>query len=144
MSRRSSSTGDRGSIIWPTLRVQAEVHGAERSLAFHEVVDVAGLFSFFLKPTVISILDGLVDAEQDDPASLSQEDREVRIAEAQADLLAVEFDEAALVFAAWEHGLACEHRSDCSPLAILRVRLVTAPRAEAPGSTPGLSWPMRR
>jgi hypothetical protein len=136
--------GDRGSIIWPTLRVQAEVHGAERSLAFHEVVDVAGLFAFFLKPTVISFLDGLVDAEKDDPASLSHADREVRTAEAMADLLSVERDESWFVWEAQAQNLPVEHRADISPLAILQVRLVTTPRADAAETSPGHSWPMRR
>jgi hypothetical protein len=37
-------------VIWPTSRVQAEVYGAERALAFHEAVDVVGLFAYLLKP----------------------------------------------------------------------------------------------
>jgi hypothetical protein len=61
-----------------------------------------------------------------------------------SDLLSAERDEAALTWSAMEQGLPVEHRSDCSPLAILQVRLITAPRGETPGTTPGLSWPMRR
>jgi hypothetical protein len=60
-------------IIWPTLRVQSEVHGAQRSLAFHEAIDVVGLFAAILKPAMISFLDTLVDAEKDDAAALSHE-----------------------------------------------------------------------
>lgn len=52
------------------------------------------------------------------------------------DLLDIEQQEAALVFAAWEQGLACEHRSDISPLALLQVRLITVPRAPDGPSSP--------
>ena len=134
-----------GDIVWPMMRVQSQViGGAERSLAFHEAVDVVGLFAFFLKPTMISILDGLVDAEKDDAAALSHADREVRIAETMADQLAAEFDEAALVFRAQSRGLPCEHRPDCTPQCILGVKLLTIPRADAAETSPGYSWPMRR
>jgi hypothetical protein len=37
-----------------------------------------------------------------------------------------------------------EHRADINPVALLGLRLVTAPRDETLGTTPGLSWPMRR
>ena len=93
----------------------------------------------------IAKLDAEIDAESDDAASLSHEDKQRREAEAQRDLLDIERQEAALVFAAWEHGLACEHRSDISPLALLGLRLITASRAEpSPRSSPGLSWDLRR
>jgi hypothetical protein len=51
--------------------------------------------------------------------------KEIRL----GDLLAVERIEAAMVFAAWAQGLPCEHRADCSALAILGCALITAPRA---------------
>jgi hypothetical protein len=40
--------------------------------------------------------------------------------------------------------LPVEHRADISPLALLGLRLVTAPHAEEIGTTLGLSWPTRR
>jgi len=60
------------------------------------------------------------------------------------DLLAAERDEAALVWQAQAQGLPVEHRADISPLAILQVRLVTTPRADAAETSPGYSWPLRR
>jgi hypothetical protein len=42
-------------------------------------------------------------------------------------------------------GLPIWHRSDISPLALLGLRLITAPRvSETSGTTPGYSWPWRR
>jgi hypothetical protein len=55
------------------------------------------------------------------------------------DLLAAERDEAALVWQAQAQGLPVEHRADISPLAILQVRLVTTPRADAAETSPGYS-----
>ncbi|WP_165637857.1 hypothetical protein [Bradyrhizobium shewense] len=40
------------------------------------------------------------------------------------------------MFAAWEQGLACEHRRDISPLALLQVPLITVPRAPDGPSSP--------
>jgi hypothetical protein len=45
------------------------------------------------------------------------------------DLLAVERDEATLVWQAQAQGLPVEHRSDINPVALLGIVLVTAPRA---------------
>jgi hypothetical protein len=61
------------------------------------------------------------------------------------DLLAVERDEAAFVWRALSEGLPVEHRSDINPAALLGVRVVTAPRADAsPGTSPGHSFDLRR
>jgi hypothetical protein len=76
---------------------------------------------------------------------LTHEERQQREAEVRADLLAVERDEAALVWQAQAQGLPVEHRADISPLALLGVTLVTTPRADGlPETSPGLSWDLRR
>jgi hypothetical protein len=131
-----------GKIIWPMMRVQSQVFNAQPgAVAFHEAIDVAGLLAFLLKPTLISILDAFVDAESDDAAALTHEQRQQREAEAQADLLAVERAEAALVWQAQAQNLPCEHRSDCSPLAILNCQLACVPRAvTSPGSSMQHAW----
>ena len=97
------------------------------------------------KDALIAALDREIASEADDKAALTHEAREKAEAEVMGDLLAVERDEAALVWQAQAQNLPVEHRGDCSPLAILQVRLVTAPRADAfPETSPGLSWPWRR
>ena len=128
--------GERGSIIWPMLRVRSEVHGAQRQLAFREAVDVVGLFACLLKPAMISFLDALVDAEKDDPVALSYEQRQQAEAETMGDLLDVERQEAHWVWEAQAQNLPCEHRSDISPLALLGLKLITVPRAPDGPSLP--------
>jgi hypothetical protein len=55
----------------------------------------------------------------------------------QGDLLAVERDEAALVWRAMDERLPVEHRADINPVALLSVRLVTAPAINPlPGTSP--------
>ena len=128
-------------IIWPSQRVQSEVYAERRALAFHETVDVVGLIAFLMKPTLISALDALVDAEADDKAALTHEARQQREDEVMRDLLSVERDEAALVWRAIDEQLPVNHRADCSPLATLQIRLVTVPSAAPSGSSSyGYSW----
>jgi hypothetical protein len=71
--------------------------------------------------------------------------RQLADAEVAGDLLAVERNEAALVWQAQSQNLPTEHRNDCSPLAILQCRLITVPAVNpSPGTSPGHSVNMRR
>jgi hypothetical protein len=134
-----------GNVEFPTIRQQATVVGAqERSLAFSEQPDATALICWLFQDELVKRLDAEIDAETDGSA-LSHEQRELRTTEIMSDLLDVERDESFFVWEAQARGLPYEHRSDISPLALLGLRLVTIPRAnEAPETTPGYSWPMRR
>jgi hypothetical protein len=118
-----------GKIIWPTMRVQSTVFNAQPgAVAFAEgVPDTLALLVFLLKPTLIAALDAAIDAESDDSAALTTEERQLRIAEIEGDLLAVERDESALTWLAMAERLPIEFRSDISPIALLGLRLVQAP-----------------
>jgi hypothetical protein len=137
---------DRREIGWPMTQLRSDVRGGEHpALAFAEVPDTVALFAWLHRDALIAALDVEIDTEADDKAALSHEARQKAEAEVQADLLAVERDEAALVWQAMAQSLPCEHRSDCSPVAILGVTLVTTPRADAlPSTSPGQSWDLRR
>jgi hypothetical protein len=94
---------------------------------------------------MIAALDREIATEADDKAALSSIDREKQSAIVMQDLLAVELDEASFVWSAMAQGLPVFHRKDCAPQAILRCRLVTAPRANpSPGTSPGHSFDLRR
>jgi hypothetical protein len=130
------------SVVWPMQRLQGAIINAQvPSFAVTEVFDALGLFAFVHKDALLAGLDALVSEEADDDAALTHEARQQQAAEVQGDLLAVERDEAALVWRAMDERLPVEHRSNCSPLAILQCRLVTAPAVNpSPGSSPGMSW----
>jgi hypothetical protein len=115
-------------IIWPTMRLQSTVfNAAPGAVAFAEGVrDTLALLAFLLKPTLIAALDIEIDNESSDAEALSHEERQLRIAEVEGDLLAVERDESALVWRAMDERLPIEHRSDVSPVALLGLRLITA------------------
>ncbi|QIG97528.1 hypothetical protein [Bradyrhizobium sp. 6(2017)] len=132
-----------GKIIWPTQRVQAmvlNVATAPAAVAFHESIDVIAVLCWLHRDALIKRLDAEIDAEADDGNALSPADRERREAETLGDILAQDRVIAELVYAAQRAGLPCEHDSSCSPLALLSLRLVTAPRAEPSGTSFGLSW----
>jgi hypothetical protein len=133
-------------IIWPTQQVRGTVYNAAPgAICFTELEAATPLVVWVLKDALIKRLDAKIDAEADDPASLSQTEREKRESEVMSDLLDIEGQESVFVWQAQSQGLPCEHRSDINPVALLGLRLVTTPRVnETPGTTPGLSWPWRR
>ena len=94
--------------------------------------------AWLLKNELIKRLDAEIATEADDAApALTHEARRQREAEVMGDLLAVEYDEAALVWRAIDEKLPVEHRADCAPQAILQCRLVTAPPVNpSPGTSP--------
>jgi hypothetical protein len=126
-----------GDIVWPMLSVQSEVFNAQRgAVAFAEVPDVLGLYLWRNKEAMLAALDELIDEEADDAGSLSHEERQRREAEAQADLLDIERQEAHWVWEAQKQNLPVEHRAHISPVALLGLQLVTAPRAAPPPTSP--------
>jgi len=84
---------------------------------------------------VVQRLDAEIDNECDDQASLSVEARQAREAEALADLLDIERQEASMVWAGQAQGMSCEHRADCSPMAVLQCKLVQSPPTNGGGSS---------
>jgi len=82
--------------------------------------------------------------EADDKAALSHEARQKAEAEVMGDRLTVERDEGALVWQAQAQHLPVEHRAGISPLALLGLRLVTAPRADPPPKVAGACLQHRR
>ena len=105
------------------------------AVAYHQGIDVVGLIAFLHKPTLIAALDALIADESDDAAALSHEAREKAEAEVMGDLLAVERDESELCWRAQREGLPVEHRSDISPLALLGMKLTTAPASNGQGTS---------
>jgi len=129
-------------VEWPTQMLRSDVRNTEvPSVAFAETHDLLPLIAWLHKSALIAALDREIDTESDDAAALSATERETRAAVVMGDLLAVEYDESALVWRAMDKKLPVEHRSDCAAQCILQVQLLTAPRASpSSGSSPMHAW----
>jgi hypothetical protein len=72
-----------------------------------------------LGEALIKRLAAKIDTESDEAAALTREVRQQREAEVMGDLLAVERDEAALVWRGMDERLTVEHIADINPAALL-------------------------
>jgi hypothetical protein len=116
-------------IEWPNQMLRSDVRGGDHpALAFANIEAATPLLIWLHKDAMIAALDREIDAESDDKSALSHTEREKRLSEVQQDLLEVERQEAAVVWAAMDARLPASHRADCDPLAILQCKLVTAPQ----------------
>jgi hypothetical protein len=128
-----------GKIAWPMQTVRSTVFNSSQGtlVAFAEVADMAAVLAWLHRDALIKRLDQEIDAESDDANALSPEVRAQRESEVLSDLIAVEMQEAVLVFAAQAQGMQIEHRPDITPLALLGCRLITRPHTvPAFGSSP--------
>ena len=115
-------------------------HGAA---AFGTETDALGLIAWLHRDALVAKVCALIDAESDDAAALTDEQRETQAAQIGSDLLNIERQECALIWQALRDGMSAEFRADCDPRAILSVELVsTAARPEPQvGSSP--QWASR-
>ena len=112
-------------IAWARQQVQSQVRGGEHlALGFAEVTDSVATLAWLVPEILIRKLDAEIDSEADDKSAMSHEAREHAEAEVLGDILEQDRIEAALVWSGQSQGLPCEHRSDCSALAILQCQLV--------------------
>jgi hypothetical protein len=124
-------------ITWLTQMLRSEVHNTPvPSVAFAETHDLLPLIAWLHKSALVAALDREIDAEADDKAAMTHEVRQKAEAEVMGDLLAVEYDESALVWQAQAEKLPCEHRADCSAQCVLQVRLEAAPHTNGRGTSP--------
>jgi hypothetical protein len=133
-----------GKIEFQTMRVQSQVTGADRQLAFAEIEAATPFQAWLHTDALIKRLDAKIDSEADDAAALSPEARPLAEAEILSDILANDRGEAELTWKAMAQNLPVEFRSDLSPLAVLRLELITAARPGPSETTPGYSWPRMR
>ena len=124
-------------IQWPQTSLRATIYNAAvPGFAATETTDLLALTCWLHRDALIAKLDALIAEEADDKAASTREARERQAAELQGDLLAIERDESVLVWAAQGQGMPAEHRSDCSPQAILGFQLIAVPAVVSSGSSP--------
>lgn len=130
-----------GELVWPMTRLSSEVYGGqERGLAFAQVPDVLAIIAYLHHDALLAAIDREVMACADDKAALTDDEREVRLAEVMGDLLSVEREECTLIWRAMDEGLPATFRPDCNPLAILSCALITRPNGHPPETTDGYSY----
>jgi hypothetical protein len=123
-------------ILFATTMQTAMVRGMETpAAAFSETTDTFGLLCWLFKDQMLAKINAALDEAADDKAALSREQREEMEARISGDMLAVERSECALIWAAESDGEVFDFRADTSPLAVLGLTLVTAPRVAASGSS---------
>jgi hypothetical protein len=125
-------------VRFPTKLVSAVVHvpGATAPAMVHvEIPDTLGMLAAFAPQLMTEFYDRLIDEAADDKAALTLQQRREQDAEIAADMLAIEREEAALIFKCWEQGVTVEHRADADPRALLAVAVHQAVEQPAAPST---------
>jgi hypothetical protein len=124
-----------GKIEFQTHQVRSTVYDASGAVAFAEVPDAIALTCWLHKSGLIAALDREIASETDDKSALTIEAREQVEAESVGDLIATERDICSLIWRGQAERLPVEFPADISPLALLGLRLITAPRGETRGSS---------
>lgn len=114
-------------IDWPLVGHQFEIYNAPGAIVFGQLIDIRAFIAWWDKEGMIKRLAAEIDEVSDDGAALSDEERQRKSAEISADLLAVQRQEAELVWRAMRDGAAIMHRSDTDPTALLGVTLAPVP-----------------
>jgi hypothetical protein len=123
-------------IVWPTTQVQVTIFNAEPgAIGYAEMPDMLAIAAYLHKDAMIAALACEITSEADDKAAMTHEARQKAEAEVLGDLLDIERQEASLVWQAQAQTLPAEHRHDCSPVAILGCRLITALRTTPSGTS---------
>jgi hypothetical protein len=107
------------------------LNGDPGLIGFAELPDMLALMTWLHRDALIAALDREIDEVADDPNALTAAQRQKAEAEVRADLLAVQRQEAELVWKAQGDGAAVLHRPDIDPRALLGVQLTPTP-APAP------------
>lgn len=89
-----------------------------------------------MRDQIITRIEQEIDAVADDKAAMDQQQRDLAEKEISNSVLMVERAEVACIWAAEAAGEIIDFREGTSPLALLGVRLVTAPVNPSPGSSP--------
>jgi hypothetical protein len=121
-----------GPVVFPTTQIVAQVYNvdaAPAAVAIFNPENVLGVIAFLLRDQLKAKICALIDQDADDAAALGEQERAQREATIASDILAVERQEAVLIFEAQRSGLSVEFRSDTNPLAILGLDLITIGRA---------------
>lgn len=118
-------------LTFATTMLQTVVRGTDAlALAITEQPDTLSLLAFLFKDEMIKRIEAEIDEVADDEAALSERDRAVKLADIAVQELAIERMEIACIRLGEARGELLDYRDSTSPLALLGVRLITAPYRE--------------
>ncbi|MGY3621010.1 hypothetical protein [Bradyrhizobium sp. USDA 10063] len=120
-------------VMFPTRSMPVKIYNATAgAIGFAEgAPDVLSFVAWLCQDALIAALDREITESSDDPNALDAEQRRQAETEILADLLAVEREEAELVWRQAAEGGPIMHRPDIDPQALLGVQLIPAPSAGA-------------
>ena len=108
---------------------------AGRPIAFAEIEAVIPTLAFLFGDLIIQKLDGLLTEEADEASALSIPDRQRQAVQIQSDLLAVEYDLAAMVWRGLDEKLPCWFDGDQNPMTVIGAQIVTHLAVNGGGSS---------
>lgn len=117
----------------------ALVHGTDKpATVSNATVDALGFFCWAMRDTIIARVEQELDAIADDAAAMSEKQREEALATINSDELEIHRRICALIWhTEMERGEIVDFAGNEPPMAVLGLRLVTAPRANpSPGTSP--------
>jgi hypothetical protein len=133
-----------GKIEWPETRVSALVHNSSPgAVCYVALPDIVGLLAALSRESLTALLDKQITAKSDDARALTPEQRQKQTAQTMEELFVIETNEATLTLEAWESGLPIEANANIQPAALLAVRNVVAPPADA-STSPEHAYTVRR
>lgn len=129
-------------IRWPMTRLdmplvavgqnQSPVIGSSAG----EVIDILAVLAWLDPARLVAKLSAEIDAVADDEAAMTHEQRQVKLAEIEADRIALEREECAVIRHMQAQGMAIEYRADADPKAVLSVELETVVSNDAAAGRP--------
>jgi hypothetical protein len=134
-------------ISFATTRLTSQVYNVNNSpgaIAYAEAPDAIGLIAWMLRDQLLAKINAEFDQISDDKNALSAAQREEALAEINQSALAIERAECSLIWHADAAGETIDFRNDTTPQAVLGVRLITAPRADVPGTSRMQAWDILR
>ena len=131
-------------VIFASTLLNAVVRNVDSrgAVAQAEPPNAVGLVAWLLRDELKAKICAAIDADSDDSAALTAEQRKDQERQINEDMLTVERQEVALIFKAQRDGAAIEFRPDTSPLALLG--LAFGPRQPKPPAFERSSLPSRR
>jgi hypothetical protein len=127
-------------ITFATTRLTSQVYNIVNSpgaIAYAEMPDAIGLICWMFRDQLLAQISAGFREIGDDKNALDERQRAEMLVTIDADGLAAERGECALIWAAAERGEVIDFRPTTSPQAVLGVALRTVPRAAPPPTSPG-------